>query len=72
MPIYGYECKECGHQFEKLVRASDKAPSCPSCASEDLTRQLSLIASPAKGGSDAPVCGAGGGGGCGPGGCPLN
>ena len=49
MPIYGYDCNQCGRQFEKLVRSSDNAPSCPSCESTDLTRQLSLIADPAKG-----------------------
>ena len=63
MPIYGYDCNKCGHEFETLVRSSD-TPTCPSCGSADLTKQLSLIASPAKGGRDpAPIsCGAGGGG----------
>ncbi len=61
MPIYGYDCKKCGHEFETLVRSSD-TPACPACGSVDLTKQLSLIASPAKGGSDdAPVCGSPGG-----------
>ena len=41
MPIYEYECKGCGHQFEALVRKSD-APECPSCKSTDLDRLLSL------------------------------
>ncbi len=59
MPIYGYDCNTCGQQFERLVRTSD-TPSCPSCESTDLKRQLSLIAPPAKGGaSDAPGCNAG-------------
>ena len=48
MPIYGYDCNKCGHEFETLVRSSD-TPTCPSCGSADLTKQLSLIASPAKG-----------------------
>jgi putative FmdB family regulatory protein len=70
MPIYGYECNKCGERFEKLVRSSDK-PTCPACESADLTKQLSLIASPNKGGSDAPsACEVGGG--CGPCGCALN
>ncbi len=59
MPIYGYDCNACGHEFETLVRSSD-TPVCPSCGSADLTKQLSLIASPAKGGADdAPDCRAG-------------
>jgi putative FmdB family regulatory protein len=53
MPIYGYECNDCGHDFEKLVRAAGEKPACPACESRDLTRQLSLIAAPARGGSDA-------------------
>lgn len=65
MPIYGYDCNACGHEFKTLVRSSD-TPACPSCGSTDLTKQLSLIASPAKGGSEAPQmrCEGGGGGGC--------
>lgn len=43
MPIYEYQCKGCGHQFEALVRKSD-VPACPSCASPDLERLLSLPA----------------------------
>ena len=63
MPIYGYDCNQCGHRFETLVRASEPAPACPSCQSADLTRQLSLIAPPGKGGSEAfaPACETGGG-----------
>lgn len=62
MPIYGYDCNKCGHEFETLVRSSD-TPTCPSCGSADLTKQLSLIASPAKGG-DGPEPMSCGGGGC--------
>lgn len=69
MPLYSYECNACGHQFETLVRSSD-TPSCPSCGSVALTRQLSLIARPARGGGDTggaealpPACD--GAGGCG-------
>ena len=62
MPLYAYECNQCGNEFETLVRSSD-TPSCPSCESTDLTRQLSLIAPPprssdtaAMSDSDAPMC----------------
>ena len=30
MPIYEYECRGCGHQFEQLIRTGD-TPACPSC-----------------------------------------
>ena len=55
MPIYGYDCNECGHEFERLVRSSE-TPSCPSRESTDLTRQLSLIAAPFRNSADAPMC----------------
>lgn len=40
MPIYEYKCRNCGQQFEKLVKLSDK-PDCPSCESSDLERLIS-------------------------------
>ena len=43
MPIYEYKCKDCGHEFEALVRKSD-VPVCPSCKATDLERLLSLPA----------------------------
>ena len=61
MPIYGYDCNTCGHEFETLVRSSD-TPQCPACGSVDLKKQLSLIASPAKGATDAAPISCGGGG----------
>jgi putative FmdB family regulatory protein len=54
MPIYGYDCKKCGHEFATLVRSLE-TPSCPSCESTDLTRHLSLIAAPLKSSGDAPI-----------------
>jgi putative FmdB family regulatory protein len=41
MPIYEYECRDCGHQFEWLTR-DGQTPSCPSCGQFHLTKQLSL------------------------------
>ncbi|WP_298429425.1 zinc ribbon domain-containing protein [Rhodoblastus sp.] len=56
MPIYGYECKKCGASFQTLVRSGDE-PVCPSCGAVELEQQLSLIATPARGGeSEAPAC----------------
>jgi putative FmdB family regulatory protein len=41
MPIYAYECTDCGHQFDKLQRLSDPDPvDCPACAHATLRRQL--------------------------------
>ena len=41
MPLYEYECRLCGQQFEALVRGGD-TPSCPSCKAQDLERLLSV------------------------------
>jgi putative FmdB family regulatory protein len=56
MPIYGFACKTCAHEFETLVRADD-VPACPDCGSKKLDQKLSLIASPAKtSAAAAPFC----------------
>jgi|SRR5579863_270237 len=32
MPLYEYECKKCGHRFEKIQKFSDKmVRKCPEC-----------------------------------------
>lgn len=43
MPIYEYACRDCGHQFEWLVRGDEK-PLCPSCGRSQLTKRLSVPA----------------------------
>ena len=43
MPIYEYACRQCGHQFETLVRSGSQ-PECPHCRSSELDKQLSMIA----------------------------
>ena len=60
MPIYAYRCRACGDAFETLVM-SGETPVCAACASAELEQQLSLIASPAKGGDETapaafPAC----------------
>jgi len=42
MPLYDYECRECGHEFEALVRKGD-VPQCPKCHTEHLERLLSTF-----------------------------
>ena len=42
MPIYEYICRACRHPFERLIRTGDTA-ACPSCRSQDLERQLSMV-----------------------------
>jgi len=32
MPLYEYQCKKCGHRFEKIQKFSDKpVKKCPNC-----------------------------------------
>lgn len=74
MPLYEYECRDCGKKFETLVRGTTE-PACPSCRSTELMRLLSVFAvgarEPSRGSSGPGPCGA-----CGdprgPGACSLN
>jgi putative FmdB family regulatory protein len=49
MPIYEYQCRECSHRFEAIVRVNDPAPACPSCQSANPERLISLFAVDAPG-----------------------
>lgn len=44
MPIYEFQCRKCGAEFELLMRLSDGADtvSCPACESGDVVRLLSI------------------------------
>jgi putative FmdB family regulatory protein len=44
MPLYDFQCRACGHEFEVLVRSGDPAPVCPSCKGGDIERLLSTFA----------------------------
>ena len=44
MPLYEYECKQCGHEFETLVRTGDPAPTCSACGSAELEKLLPSVA----------------------------
>jgi putative FmdB family regulatory protein len=46
MPIYEYDCPNCGHRFEKLVRnlSGDQEIHCPRCREDGSTRVLSSFA----------------------------
>jgi putative FmdB family regulatory protein len=43
MPIYEYECRGCGHQFELLV-LKDTVAACPECRGKKLEQLLSGFA----------------------------
>ncbi|HEV8358615.1 MAG TPA: zinc ribbon domain-containing protein [Gemmatimonadales bacterium] len=52
MPIYDYDCRDCGRAFDELVR-SDTRVSCPACGSAAVERKVSLPARPATAGKPA-------------------
>ena len=73
MPLYEFQCKGCGHEFEDLVLGSAK-PACPSCNGGQLERLLSVFSVNAA--ANEPVPAAGACGSCGdprgPGACSMN
>lgn len=44
MPIYVYQCKNCGHAFEKRQSFSDNAlRTCPNCGQETLRKRYNEV-----------------------------
>lgn len=42
MPIYEFECGQCGHRFDRLQKLSDPDPAqCPQCGAPRVQRRLS-------------------------------
>jgi len=65
MPIYEYQCRQCGTEFERIrpMERSDEGAPCPECGSPEVRRCLSLFASFSR--SEGETRALGGGGGCG-------
>lgn len=50
MPIYEYQCNECGHQFEAMRKVSDGPPdACPACGKDALQKLVSRVGFRLKG-----------------------
>jgi putative FmdB family regulatory protein len=47
MPIYEFECEECGARFEELVGA-EAAAACPTCGAERTRRLYSAVSPPGR------------------------
>jgi putative FmdB family regulatory protein len=55
MPMFEFQCHECGKDFERLVFASETGKvACPHCGSEQTGRKLSVFA---RAGRDAVLAG---------------
>jgi putative FmdB family regulatory protein len=48
MPIYEFECEECGARFEELLTDESAEVSCPSCGSRRVRRLMSAVAPPGR------------------------
>jgi putative FmdB family regulatory protein len=68
MPIYEYNCKDCGHRFDALrsMKDADQPIKCKKCFGENTTRGISVFFAQADGRS---VVSSGGCGGCSGGSC---
>jgi len=53
MPIYEYHCKDCGADFERLLKNREETVVCE-CGSNEVDRRMSVFA-PRNGGSKAPA-----------------
>ena len=44
MPMFDFQCRACGKEFEALVRPQDPPATCPQCGSADIDKLLSGFA----------------------------
>ena len=59
MPLYEFDCEDCGQMVEILVRSQDP-PACPECGGVKLDRRLSVPATPVTArGAGLPIASAG-------------
>mgnify|MGYP001031647998 CR=1 FL=1 len=66
MPLFEFQCRKCGHQFEELMTVAEVEAGkvkCPACASKSVEREFSAFATGSDGSSG--LAGGGGGGGSG-------
>ncbi|MCA9545936.1 MAG: zinc ribbon domain-containing protein [Myxococcales bacterium] len=50
MPIYNYQCQECGAQQEVWAKFDDPPPLCDACGKDALSRQVARTGFALKGG----------------------
>lgn len=50
MPIYEYQCKKCGYQFEKIQKMTDEpCRTCPECEADEVQKMVTSPAFQLKG-----------------------
>ncbi|HNS01561.1 MAG TPA: zinc ribbon domain-containing protein [Anaerolineae bacterium] len=62
MPIYEYQCTDCGDDFERFLRSmfSQEKITCPTCGSEQVKKAFSLFGATSSSSgsvSSAAACG---------------
>ncbi|MGE5281487.1 MAG: FmdB family zinc ribbon protein [Chloroflexota bacterium] len=48
MPVYEFECEECGRRFEELTGSEAPGVACPACGCERTRRLFSPVAPPSR------------------------
>ena len=58
MPLYEFECRACGTEFERLVLKAAEAENvkCPSCESKEVEEKISSFAAVSKSGGSSSSC----------------
>lgn len=56
MPIFKFKCEDCGNEFEKLLKGSDKKIKCEKCGSEKTEKQLSTFSAKVNDNSSCSTC----------------
>ncbi|RLA85407.1 MAG: zinc ribbon domain-containing protein [Deltaproteobacteria bacterium] len=64
MPIYEFECENCGETFETLLLSRSNEVSCPHCGGRNLKRVMSICAFSAGGRFRSTASSSGGCSGC--------
>lgn len=54
MPIHEFACRQCGREFEALIRSSTVA-ECPQCHSTELDKKLSVFATAGSSADKSPA-----------------
>jgi len=48
VPIYEFDCEECGSRFEELLASEAAGPACPRCGSRRTVQRLSTVSPPSR------------------------